>query len=423
MEGVNTVMKTLFLILSQGWLEIAVAVGLVLLLRLCLRPFPKYLTCLLWLGVLFRLLCPFSLPKAASPLPAIPAPVIPLSSALTGSPQPAPAAGSFDWLGLLSLLWLAGLAFFLLKGLLSLLSLKKRLKGAQKLCDNIYVSSRIPTPFVFGIFRPAILLPAHTPEAMRPFVIAHEKSHIARLDHVFKPLFYLAACIYWFHPLVWVAFFLFAQDMEMACDEKTIRSFSPEEKKDYSFSLLALSAPGRAVFPPAFGQVSPQKRIRRVLSFRKPAAWILTLLTAGILILCLFFLFSPRSSPSAQAEDGRYLAFLSQPDPAASSLSLDKAQWITDTDTQEMEKAGITPEDMPGGFYLHNPETQWESVSVSPQVTCTYLDPAGNFESRECEDFSQFAQLFESQDYFQASPYWITVQQGSVTQIQQQYVP
>ena len=160
-----------------------------------------------------------------------------------------------------------------------------------------------------------------------------------------------------------------------------------------------------------------------MLSFRKPAAWILTLLTAGILILCLFFLFSPRSSPSAQAEDGRYLAFLSQPDPAASSLSLDKAQWITDTDTQEMEKAGITPEDMPGGFYLHNPETQWESVSVSPQVTCTYLDPDGNFENRECKDFSQFSQLFESQDYFQASPYWITVQQGSVTQIQQQYVP
>lgn len=159
-------MKTLFLILSQGWLEIAVAVGLVLLLRLCLRPFPKYLTCLLWLGVLFRLLCPFSLPKAASPLPAIPAPVILLSSALTGSPQPAPAAGSFDWLGLLSLLWLAGLAFFLLKGLISLLSLKKRLKGAQKLCDNIYVFSRIPTPFVFGIFRPVILLPAHTPETM-----------------------------------------------------------------------------------------------------------------------------------------------------------------------------------------------------------------------------------------------------------------
>ncbi len=138
-------MKTLFLTLSQGWLEIAVAVGVVLLLRLCLRPFPKYLTCLLWLGVLFRLLCPFSLPKAANPLPAIPAPEIPLSSALTGSPQPASAAGSFDWLGLLSLLWLAGLAFFLLKGLLSLLSLKKRLKGAQKLCDNIYVSSRIRT--------------------------------------------------------------------------------------------------------------------------------------------------------------------------------------------------------------------------------------------------------------------------------------
>ena len=105
-------MKTLFLTLSQGWLEIAVAVGLVLLLRLCLRPFPKYLTCLLWLGVLFRLLCPFSLPKAANPLPAIPAPEIPLSSALTASPQPAPAAGSFDWLGLLSLLWLIGLALF-----------------------------------------------------------------------------------------------------------------------------------------------------------------------------------------------------------------------------------------------------------------------------------------------------------------------
>ena len=415
--------KTLFLTLSQGWLEIAVAVGLVLLLRLCLRPFPKYLTCLLWLGVLFRLLCPFSLPKAASPLPAIPAPDILLPQALTASPQAAPAAGSFDWLGLLSLLWLAGLAFFLLKGLISLLSLKKWLKGAQKLCDNIYVSSRIPTPFVFGIFRPLIVLPAHTPEAMRPFVIAHERSHIARLDHVFKPLFYLAACIYWFHPLVWISFFLFAQDMEMACDERTIRSFSPEEKKGYSFSLLALSAPGRTPFSPAFGQISPQKRIRRVLSFRKPAAWILTLLTAGVLILCLVFLFSPRSSPLPRPKTaGTWLFCLGQT-PASSSLSLDKAQWITDTDTQEMEKAGISLEDMPGGFYLHNPETQWENVSVSPQVTCIYLDPEGNFESRECEDFSQFAQLFESQDYFQASPYWITVQQGAVTRIQQQYVP
>ena len=128
MEGVIAVIKTLFLTLSQGWLEIAAAVGLVLLLRLCLRPFPKYLTCLLWLGVLFRLLCPFSLPKAASPLPAIPAPDILLPQALTASPQAAPAAGSFDWLGLLSLLWLAGLAFFLLKGLISLLSLKKWLR-------------------------------------------------------------------------------------------------------------------------------------------------------------------------------------------------------------------------------------------------------------------------------------------------------
>ena len=416
-------MKTLFVTLSQGWLEIAAAVGLVLLLRLCLRPFPKYLTCLLWMGVLFRLLCPFSLPKAMSPLPAIPAPEIPLPSAFPVSPQIAPAAGAFDWLGLFALLWLAGLAFFLLHGLHALLSLKNRLKGSQKRYGNIYISSRIPTPFVFGIFRPVIVLPADTPEAMHPFVIAHEKSHIARLDHVFKPLFYLAACIYWFHPLVWIAFFLFAQDMEMACDEKTIRSFSPQEKKNYSLSLLALSAPGRSPFPPAFGQVSPQKRIRRVLSFRKPAAWLLTFLTAGILVLCLFFLFSPRSSPSDQPEDGRYLAFLSQPDPAAFSLSLDKAQWITDTDTQEMEKAGITPEDMPGGFYLHNPETQWESISVNPRVICTYLDPDKNFESRECENFSQFVQLFESQDPFQTSPYWITVQQGSVTQIQQQYVP
>lgn len=150
MEGVNTVMKTLFLILSQGWLEIAAAVGLVLLLRLCLRPFPKYLTYLLWLGVLLRLLCPFSLPKAASPLPAIPAPVIPLSSALTGSPQPAPAAGSFDWLGLLSLLWLPGLAFFLLKGLISLLSLKKRLKGAQSYVTTSMFLPAFPRPLSLG---------------------------------------------------------------------------------------------------------------------------------------------------------------------------------------------------------------------------------------------------------------------------------
>jgi hypothetical protein len=131
--------------------------------------------------------------------------------------------------------------------------------------------------------------------AMEP-VIAHEKAHLARRDHWWKPMGYLILAVYWFDPLCWVAYALFCRDIELACDEKAVRKMDLDGKKQYSTALLACSTGRRLVTicPLAFGESGVKVRVKNVLNYKKPAFWVVTVAVVACVVVAVCFLTDPK---------------------------------------------------------------------------------------------------------------------------------
>lgn len=287
--------------IAASWLVLAV-----LVLRLLLRKGPRWAGVLLWGLVGFRLVCPFTLESALSLLPSgetvpenimlSPAPALNSGVAAvdrvvnpivaeTFAPAPAASANPLQVLiPLLALVWAAGVLTLCLYTFVSWLRLRRRVTEAVLVRDNIFESGRVPTPFVFGLVRPRIYLPTALPAEARGPVIAHEEAHIARRDHWWKPLGFVLLTVYWFNPLLWVAYILFCRDIELACDERVVQGMGPGQRADYSQALLECSTGRRALgaCPLAFGEVGVKARVKAALHYKKPAFWAV----AGALVLC-----------------------------------------------------------------------------------------------------------------------------------------
>lgn len=288
-------LTTLFLQVLNMSFTASVVILAVIALRLLLHRAPKVFSYALWLVVLFRLLCPLSFESVLSLFPANPQPLTqgvlyaPTPTVDTGLavidqsinpilPPATPAASANPmqiWALAGGVLWLAGGAALLLYSLFSLWRLRRRLRQAIPMEGNIYQVAGLQTPFVLGIFRPKIYLPASLNETEARYILLHEQIHIRRRDPLFKLLGFLALCIHWFNPLVWLAFFLASRDMEMSCDERVVAQLGYGIKRAYSSSLLSLAA-GRHLggAPLAFGEGDTKSRIRHVLRYRKPALWV-----------------------------------------------------------------------------------------------------------------------------------------------------
>lgn len=293
------------------------AVLVVLLARLALRRAPKLYSYLLWAPVLFRLLCPFPIESVFSLLPAKAQP-IPKDILYAGTPRVDTGFAALDravnsvlpagepamsvnplqvWLAAAQLVWLAGAAVLLLYSLAATLRLRRRLKGAAREEENIYTAAGLETPFVMGLFRPRIYLPAGLAGEERRYILLHEQTHIRRGDHLWRLLGFFALCLHWFNPLVWLAFYLSGKDMEMSCDEAVLRALGENVKKPYSASLLALASGRRWVggAPLAFGEGDTGARIKNVLRYRRPAFWVSAALLAVVAAAAVGLALSPRS--------------------------------------------------------------------------------------------------------------------------------
>lgn len=266
-------------------LTAGIVIILVLLARILLKKVPKIFSYALWVVVLFRLLCPISFSSEFSLIGALNAPAatngsvtyIPADIVHTEYPQvtlPFPEINEVindtlpqgyeqlvadpleGTLAIATLLWLFGIAAMLIYSSVSLLMLRRKLIGAVRLRDNIYLADHIATPFVIGVIRPKIFLPSALTEQEQSYIILHEQIHIRRLDHVLKMIAFLALSVHWFNPLVWVAFICCAKDMEMSCDEAVVKKMGDGIRTEYSASLLSLTT-GRKVLagaPLAFGE-------------------------------------------------------------------------------------------------------------------------------------------------------------------------
>lgn len=298
-------LNSLFLQILNMSFTASIVILIVAAVRLLLKRAPKIFSYLLWGVVLFRLLCPFSLESAWSLLPADPQPLsqtvwsaplpesdAPLSSGegipsdpvgiTPSAPIPSTPAATPEVSPMQTLLtagrdlWLAGMAALLLYSIISLFQLRQKLKNAVPDGDHIYLVSGLESPFVIGLLRPRIYLPARLAPSAKRYILLHEQTHIRRLDHIVKLIGFLALCIHWFNPLVWMAFFLSSKDMEMSCDESVIKRLGSEAKQEYSSTLLAL-ATGRWIVggtPLAFGEGDTRSRIKNVLHYKKPAFWV-----------------------------------------------------------------------------------------------------------------------------------------------------
>lgn len=323
-------MTDIFLrIVELSW-QAGVLALVVMLARLALRRAPKWAVCLLWVLVAVRLVLPFSLQSpvslqaAQSPVTAVlyelpqtqeaaqktdevlsggsAEPVTPLPPTEIVTAQPVPAPKPVMTVSMLAAIWLAGVVMMLTYMLVSYLGIYRRVRTAVRLEDNVYRCGSWGTPFVLGLLRPRIYVPEGMDDAALPQVLAHERCHIRRGDHLVKPLAFLLLALHWFNPVLWAAYVLLGRDMENACDERVLRGVDGAGRAAYSRALVACAVRQRpaAVCPLAFGEVAVQERVKNAMNGKKPAVWAAVLLVIAAAVIAVCFLTSPgRREPSA----------------------------------------------------------------------------------------------------------------------------
>lgn len=380
-------MTDIFLrIVELSWQAGVLALA-VMLARLALRRAPKWAVCLLWVLVAVRLVLPVSLQSpvslqaAQSPVTAalyeLPQtqeaaqktdevlsggsaePVTPLPPTEIVTAQPVPTPKPVMTVSLLAAIWLAGVVMMLTYMLVSYLGIYRRVCTAVRLEDNVYRCGSWGTPFVLGLLRPRIYVPEGMDDAALPQVLAHERCHIRRGDHLVKPLAFLLLALHWFNPVLWAAYVLLGRDMENACDERVLRDVDGAGRAAYSRALVACAVRQRpaAVCPLAFGEVAVQERVKNAMNGKKPAVWAAVLLVIAAAVIAVCFLTSPgRREPSADgAWDAETLYALRTPyvgDPSAvgrilNAVGLDKmgadSDWsFTMRLSTEQEPYGLT---------------------------------------------------------------------------------
>ena len=379
-------LKLLNLSISASWLVLVV-----LALRLVLKRAPKWVNVLLWGMVALRLMLPFSIESALSLIPSAetvspevvqfdPAPTITsgvefidnaVNPSLSESFAAAPLASVnplYVWTYLAGWVWLIGLAAMLAYALVSYLRLRRRVSASIPLRENIYVCDEVPSPFILGIVHPRIYLPSALDEAQRGSVLSHERAHLARHDHWWKPLGFALLAVYWFNPLLWLAYTLLCRDIELACDERVLRGMDAGQVKDYSSALLACSVPRRmlAACPLAFGEVGVGARVKNALRYKKPAFWVVAASVIVCIVVAVCFLTNPERATmkwakSLRVEDVARIELHVMPQ------AIDKQ--YKDLDTEEIAEA-VALINKSGGRYVRSMEPL-DGGSTALYVTTT----------------------------------------------------
>ena len=320
-------MEALFIKLLNMSITASYLVLAVVLLRLLLKKAPKAIFVAMWALVGLRLMVPFSLESIFSLIPsAEPVPediaYVPIPTVQTGvhvfnsavnpilqhsfAPTPGASVNPMQIaLRVASTLWAVGVAVMLGYCAFSYLRIHRKVREAACLNGRIWLCDSISSPFILGLFRPKIYLPSNMNQQDMEYVLAHENAHLKRRDHLWKPLGFLLLAVYWFNPLMWLAYILLCRDIELACDEKVMKQMGSEAKKPYSEALLNCSVKPRmiAACPLAFGEVGVKKRIKSILNYKKPAFWILLVTLVLCIVLAVCLLTNPKSDSKVEPSE------------------------------------------------------------------------------------------------------------------------
>ena len=311
----------------------------IIVLRLVMKKLPKRFSYVLWIILGIRLLCPFSFSSAASlfnlvkpetsentvttqmtyipqnieydPKPQVTvAPPLfdnTVNEAITESLPPPTPENSVNPMQIVlfvaSIVWIVGVTVMAAYTVISYFSVRKKLAVATLLRDNIYICGNIGTPFVYGTVRPKIYLPEDIPEADTDYILAHERTHIRRGDHIVKLVAMAALCLHWFNPLVWVSYKLMTKDMELSCDERAVSRFDRDVRKDYANALLNISARQNHISLGgilAFGESNIKSRIKGVLAAKKPTVIVTAVSVIAVAAAAVCLLTNAKNSANAE---------------------------------------------------------------------------------------------------------------------------
>ena len=377
--------------------EASLVAAAVIVLRLLFRRAPKWTHCLMWALVAVKLLCPVTPQSNLSLMPSqnpiertlrqsVTAaaeqtePNQPTQSAspneTTAQPPTPPAATSHQTnekstttfhtspqnhplLPLFTILWLLGLLALSLHAAFSYMNLRRKLLEAVPLRENIYLTDRVHSAFLFGTIHPKIYLPFGLSEATAAQIIAHEKAHLRRRDHLTKLLALALASIYWFNPIIWLSYALYCRDIELACDESVIRGQSLDRRKAYSRALLECSTHANAFsnqIPIAFGKTAVKRRVTNVLKNKKPTIFIICGALAATAVTAAVLLTHPKTYSSEIPAD------------------LDKAVTKAIFNQNNVTYTEVSPTDLSDnsidGLITQHAQSHFGSVYASTDVEC-----------------------------------------------------
>ena len=305
-------LKVFNMSITASWVVLAV-----LVFRLVFKKAPKWTRCLLWGIVALRLIFPFSIQSVFSLIPSaqtipdtfITEPQFNVNSGISRVDSPVnrflhdryadgvtvPADNGKNITGIFGYIWIVGTILLLIFAVISYLRLIRQVRASVKYRDNIYICDDISSPFILGIIKPKIYIPSGLSDVQKNHILAHESAHIRRRDYLIKPLAFVLLSVYWFNPVLWFAYYLLCRDIELACDEKVLKSMSEDEIADYSQTLLDFSASKRiiTVCPVAFGETGVKQRIKNALNYKKPAVIIITAAVIVSIIAAVCFLTDP----------------------------------------------------------------------------------------------------------------------------------
>ncbi|HCR44325.1 MAG TPA: hypothetical protein DIV41_07055 [Ruminococcaceae bacterium] len=326
MRSNNMRLEELFVNLLNMSITAGYVVVAVILLRLLLRKAPRWISCSLWALVGLRLLLPFSFESVMSLIPSsttvtpdilysaepaigsgVPTVNSVVNPTIAGSLTPAVTDSASPMqivISIAGIVWLVGILAMVLYSAVTYVRLRRKVDSAILLRNNVYKSDAISSPFVLGIVKPRIYLPFAVGEVDSGYVISHEQTHIRRKDHWIKPFGFLLLTVYWFNPLMWVAYVLLCRDIEVACDEAVIKDIGGNEKKAYSLALLNCAVKRRniAMCPLAFGEVGIKERVKNVLNYKKPAFWIIIVAVIACIVAGICLLSNPKEKANTSYE-------------------------------------------------------------------------------------------------------------------------
>lgn len=329
-------MEKIFTVICERGISAGYVILAVIVLRLLFRKSPRWVMGILWALVAIRLICPIVVESPFSVVPKGPLFDKETSNLkseqevqqINNLPDQNQTAGKqvaeikehtakqdetkdfwtdkrkTDSKKMLSTIWLLGMLVLTGYGIFGSLRVEYQLRFAVPVEQQIWECDTIHTSFLWGLFHPRIYLPSGMNEETKRYVIRHERAHQKRGDHWWKVIGYVLLVIYWFQPLMWIAYWIFGRDIEYACDEHVIGNLSFAERKEYAQALL-LCGSGRSrrlAGPLAFGGLGVKPRIKNVLSYQKPGRGKIAISLLVCVVVSVCFLTNPKDVNGMDAE-------------------------------------------------------------------------------------------------------------------------